>query len=274
MKTDNKVIQGLWIGTKLSVMEQLSIKSFLDNGHEYHLYTYRDIDNVPVGAVIKDGSSILPENRIFTYQSGWGKGSYAGFADLFRYHLLDIKGGWWVDTDIICLKPFDFNSDCVIASSYEGKWGEPANNCVLKLSQGSQLSRFLINATEALNFERVEFGETGPLLLQEAVKKLDLHNYVISSQVFCPITWRAVGKKIVYPLENKKTKSNVIKIKDALRPLIRPESRTGKITKESYAVHLWNEIWRQNDLDKNTVYDKRCLYEHLKRKYLFFDNKT
>ena len=33
----NKVVQGLWIGDRLSVMERLSIASFLRNGHQYHL---------------------------------------------------------------------------------------------------------------------------------------------------------------------------------------------------------------------------------------------
>ena len=37
------IIQGLWIGETLSTMEYLSIKSFLDNGHEYHLYTYGEV---------------------------------------------------------------------------------------------------------------------------------------------------------------------------------------------------------------------------------------
>ena len=30
----------------------------------------------------------------------------------------------------------------------------------------------------------------------------------------------------------------------------------------------WNEIWRQNQLDKNNSFAKSCLYERLKRCYL------
>ncbi len=36
------VFQSLWIGAELSAMEQLSIRSFLANGHEFHLYTYQE----------------------------------------------------------------------------------------------------------------------------------------------------------------------------------------------------------------------------------------
>ena len=90
----NRVIQSLWIGKELSKMEQLCIKSFLKNGHEFHLYTYDTINNVPEGTVIKNGSDILPKNMIFTYSSGPGKGSVAAFANFFRYKLLLDRGGY------------------------------------------------------------------------------------------------------------------------------------------------------------------------------------
>ena len=41
------LIQSLWIGGKLSKMEHLCLKSFADNGHTVHLYTYDKVDNVP-----------------------------------------------------------------------------------------------------------------------------------------------------------------------------------------------------------------------------------
>jgi|ETNmetMinimDraft_26_1059896.scaffolds.fasta_scaffold323783_1 hypothetical protein len=46
----NRIIQGLWIGERLRLNERLSIKSFLDHGHEYHLYAYDSIEGVPDGA--------------------------------------------------------------------------------------------------------------------------------------------------------------------------------------------------------------------------------
>ena len=107
------VIQGLWIGDHLSTMEQLSIASFLDHGHEYHLYVYQPVSNVPTGTSVKDAYEILPESMIFQYRK---HPSYAGFANFFRYKLLLDVGGWWVDTDTVCLRPFDFASDYVFSS--------------------------------------------------------------------------------------------------------------------------------------------------------------
>src|SRR5215831_9214030 len=109
----NEVIQGLWIGPELSVMERLSISSFLKNGHEYHLYAYDDLANVPLGTVVRDADEILARSRIFQYKH---QASYAGFSNFFRYKLLLERGGWWVDTDVVCLKPFDFSDGHVFAS--------------------------------------------------------------------------------------------------------------------------------------------------------------
>jgi hypothetical protein len=64
----NKTIQGLWIGSELSVMEQLSISSFLLNGHHYHLYVYEEVKYIPSGTVVMDASEILPSSRIFQYK--------------------------------------------------------------------------------------------------------------------------------------------------------------------------------------------------------------
>ena len=36
---NSEIIQSLWIGPRLSNMEYLCIKSFIDFGHEFHLYT-------------------------------------------------------------------------------------------------------------------------------------------------------------------------------------------------------------------------------------------
>ena len=91
----NRVVQGLWVGDRLSTMEQLSIRSFLAHGHEYHLYVYGSVDNVPAGTRVMDARDIHPEP--------WDFQSCAIFADYFRYKLLLDRGGWWADLDAVCL---------------------------------------------------------------------------------------------------------------------------------------------------------------------------
>ena len=66
----NDIIQSLWIGEALSNLEIMSMKSFLANGHIYHLYTYGAINNIPDGVIIKDANDILDKSEIFTYNNG------------------------------------------------------------------------------------------------------------------------------------------------------------------------------------------------------------
>jgi hypothetical protein len=103
----SNIIQSLWIGPELSKLEQLCLKSFIDNGHEFHLYTYAEIKNVPEGVIIKDGNEILDESEIFRYKNG----SVSAFSNLFRLTMLYKKGGYWVDTDVICVRPFKFDEE-------------------------------------------------------------------------------------------------------------------------------------------------------------------
>src|SRR4051812_44012710 len=98
-------------------MEQLAIRSFLHHGHEFRLYTYQPVENLPPGTVELDAAEILPASAIFESAS---HKTFAGFSNFFRYKLLLEKGGWWVDSDVVCLVPFDFPTPYVFAQEYCG----------------------------------------------------------------------------------------------------------------------------------------------------------
>src|ERR1044072_5126389 len=179
----NEVIQGLWIGAELSVMEQLSIASFLQNGHEYHLYVYDAVKNVPARAVIRNANEILPASRIFQYKH---QASYAGCENIFRYKLLLERGGWWVDTDTICLKPFDFADEYVFSSEF-AMGQEFINSGICKAPAGSEAMAYAWGVCEQKDPEHLVWGETGPRLMAAAVAKFSLEAYKQPPEVFCPL---------------------------------------------------------------------------------------
>jgi hypothetical protein len=117
-------IQMLWIG-ELSKLERMALASFVANGHIVHLYAYDELAGVPAGVQVIDAREILPEERIFRYgpEAGAGEGSLANFANLFRYKLLYERGGWWVDADVVCLRPFDFDAPTLEALRRPDVWG-------------------------------------------------------------------------------------------------------------------------------------------------------
>lgn len=235
----NETIQGLWVGPTLSVMERLSIASFLQNGHDYHLYVYDDLKNIPVGTAVKDANEILPSSSIFQYKQ---TPSYAGFSNFFRYKLLLERGGWWADTDTICLKEFDFGEEYVFSSEMDHGL-EVINSGILKAPAGSEVMAYAWRVCQTKDPDRLVWGETGPRLIAEAVREYSLESYTKRHNVFCPIgysEWQMV-----------------------LEPDV--EAAPGN---DSYAIHLWNEKWRSAGRDKNAKYHQDCLYERLKRRYL------
>ena len=133
-------IQFLWVGPSLSRLEQLSLASFVYHGHDVHLYTYEDVQGIPDGVTVKDGQDVLPESMIFRQKHGdAGKGSVANFADQFRWELLLKRGGYWADTDIVCMKPFDFEDEIVFGKEAENV----ANIAILKFPPGHRLSQLI-----------------------------------------------------------------------------------------------------------------------------------
>jgi hypothetical protein len=121
MREEN-AIHGLWVGRQLSRLEHLTLRSFLLKGHPFNLWVYDELeDDLPQGVVLRDASQILPRERIFLKEepdlgSIVGKKSYGPFSDLFRYKLLHDQGGVWVDMDVTCLRPFDFETPYLFRS--------------------------------------------------------------------------------------------------------------------------------------------------------------
>jgi hypothetical protein len=235
----NKIVQGLWIGPEFSVMEQLSVASFMRHGHEYHLYIYDDVKNIPAGTVIRDASEILPASRIFQYKHF---PTYAGFSNFFRYKLLLERGGWWIDTDTVCLKPFDFAEEHVFCSE-EGQTSDVIASGIIKAPVGSQVMAYAWEVCQTKDPEKLGWGEIGPRLMGEAVRKFSLEDLVKPRQVFCPVSYWDWQK------------------------VLEPEA-DGLYDENTYGIHLWNEKWRASAQDKNAEYDPGCLYEQLKNKYL------
>ena len=235
------------------MMEQLCISSFLRNGHEFHLYTYGDVTNAPDGTTIRDGREILGENRIFTYKNN---GSYSGFSNIFRYKLLLEKGQYWVDMDVICLRPFDLEQEYVFSGAKKWKLTDPLHpalfiqSCVIKTPPGSEIMEYCYEVSSSKNPSDLVWGEIGPNLLESAVFRFGMQKHVAPNGSFTAVDWRywnrmISGSYLLTSIERLKLK------------LCR-----------SYSIHLYNEMWRQSHTDKNGDFPTFSIYERLKSRYL------
>lgn len=236
----NPIVQFLWIGKEISRMEKLSMKSFLKNSFQVHLYTYDFINDLPRGVILMDANMIIPADKIFKYKD---YDSYSGFSNLFRYKLLMEKGGFWSDLDIIYLKPITENEQFVFASERLPNKAVRVCSCFIGAPKNSKIMEYCYLFAKEKNPESLHWGQTGPELLTDAVIKFELEEYVVDPVVICPVNyWNC--QYFIYRSINE------------------------NITKDTYAIHLWNEMWRRNKMDKSIIYSKNCIYEELQEKYM------
>ena len=227
-------IRGLWVGSRLSPLEQLSIQSFLRNGHPFILYTYEDVANVPEGTLIYDANEILPQSE-FDYTKF---SSLGAFSDFFRHKMLLEKGGWWVDVDTVCVRPFRFDTPYVFSSEATST-GTHTNSGNIKVPANSDIEKYIWGECLKVDPSSIKWGAVGPALVSRAVEKFGLQEYVQPPVVFCPVPWWDV-KTLVDP------------------------STDFKIEEETNAVHLWGEMWNRRQVDK-TKFPTGSPYEILRR---------
>lgn len=256
-------IHMLWIGGSLSTMERLAMASFLAQGHQVVLHSYGPIEAVPKGVELADGTAILAQEHIFQNQAqGIGQGGFASFADWFRYELLQQHPGWWVDTDVVCLAPFDFDTYNVIATSREGEWGSPALNCVMRLDQNDPLLDYCVTYCRANDVEqlaRESFIALGPSLVQRGIRELGLQTYEAAPDIFCPISWRHSRFFTQGPLARQ-----IYNLKRRLKG----GERVERVKPQTKAVHLWQSTWKLGQIDIDGTHHPQSLYERWKAQYL------
>ena len=236
-------VNSLWIGEELSNMEMISINSHIKAGHKYNLWCYSKIKNAPENVNLCDAKKILPESDVFCYQTGLGKGSFSAFSNIFRYKFLFEHGGWWVDTDLVAIRPFEFTDDYVFASERLKNGDIHPTTCVIKLPPKSDFALKCYNKSISYDRSTLEWSTIGPKLITTYLKQSDyLNKFVKNPDIFCPIDWHEINTDLTL-------------------------QRSIDLS-ESFGVHLWNEIWRRLGINKNKEFDKNTFYEKLKSNYL------
>lgn len=248
MKQSN-IIQSFWHGERLSNIENLCIKSFLKNNYEFHLYAYKNIANLPSGVILKDANEILNlseftiNNSLYTSENhSW---IYGCFADLFRYKLLYLKGGWWHDTDSCCIKRFDFDYEYILAK-----------HCVI---HNYALKRFVCCGVmkappKSLLFEKcfekaqnvfkeqngiIEWASIGPKLVNDTLYSTRTKVRIFEPVAFCPIKYWETKQKFFEPFK--------------------------PINPNTYCIHFYTSTWSVEDA--NQIYEKNSLLGYLYEKY-------
>ena len=255
-------IQSLWIGKDLGIVQQLCLASYLYHGHEVHLYTYQDLKNIPKGVIVKDGNEILPEKDIF-----YSHGSPAHFSDWFRWKMIAMKSGYWVDMDEICLKPFDFTKENYVFG-YEC---HAVTNAVLKFPAHHHLVELMEfmsqNPNQILPWDTQQDIERKQKRIQKGLGR----GHTLWGESSGPT---GLTKALMYYNLDKFAKPyyyfyglNVIQTR---RMLLDQNFDPSSLPDKMYAMHVWNNTFRKTDLYQQGKNVNNSILPHLIDKYQDF----
>jgi hypothetical protein len=260
----SKIVQGLWIGSDLTDLEIMCIRSFQHHGHTFHLYTYGDISNIPAGAIVCDANEIVPKQFIYRGRNG----GLSSFADFFRWTLLDKTGGLWVDMDVICLRPFDYPDDVI----FGWESADRINIAVLEFPAGHFLPRVMAKACDDVNlFQPIDMTRTVVkkvarkiLFGKEKSRRYASHTepggppYFTKFVEFYGLTERAKPQSWFYPFPYWEWKR-----------IFFPDEDAATAIEGSYAVHVWhNAMHRTPGMDKKNFHYDGTLIGMFRERYL------
>jgi hypothetical protein len=162
------------------------------------------------------------------------------FSDIFRYAVLQEFGGWWLDVDIVLVKPLDFASEHVFSTQWSGvENGHVCVGGVMRAPKGSlhMANLYALSLQRLFSEKRVEYGAVGPLLLSEYLLLSNDGNLL--SSILPPTAFNAIDGSEVDLL--------VSESRDGFEILSDP-----RVT----GVHLWGKMWDERGLRLDSVPDE------------------
>jgi hypothetical protein len=185
------VLQGFWHGPPLGPVREACLRSFVDHGYRFHLYTYDAVD-VPDGITVMDADPVLPRAEMFHFENPFtGRPDLGPFSDVFRFRLLATSGGWWSDVDTVSLSPDLPEVETAWAQENPEAAPRAVGTSQIALRAGSDLALRLDAECFALSRSPLEFREVlGPKLLSRVIEESGLppSNFG-TADTFYPVRW-------------------------------------------------------------------------------------
>jgi hypothetical protein len=214
-----------WYQGALTGFEYLCIKSFLDYGHEFFLYTYDDELLTPPGCVVRTAHEFFDEDAVFFYSKNAEK-KVSAFSNMFRYRMIYETGLCWVDTDVLCLSE-NFPMPSYMFARQDSEF---YNGAILRLPVGHEAMHLAAEYCWAVR-ESAVWGDLGPRLVTKIVDEYDLESQACPTEWFYPVHWR-----------------NALKLLDPAS-----EKDLTKQIENAHLIHLWNEIFSRHGVNKKKL---------------------
>jgi hypothetical protein len=181
LSTAPQVLQTFWHGNEISPYQLLCLRSFVDRGHQVEVFSYDPL-YLPGWLERRNAAEILPRDEILR-----PIGDVLGIhSNLFRYALLNQRGGWWIDPDLLLLQP-DLPKDDVFFAGPD-VFGL-TSTALLKFPKGHAVVRNGLTRTFSVGDATAEWGASGALLLTELIRQQRLDAAFRSRGPLGPVSW-------------------------------------------------------------------------------------
>ncbi|MED6130679.1 hypothetical protein PIB30_002791 [Stylosanthes scabra] len=170
-------------------------------------------------------------------------------SNLLRLALLYKFGGAYIDADVMVLKSFSKLRNTIGAQNLDPRTGEWSrlNNAVLVFDKKHPLL-FKFIEEFALTFDGNKWGHNGPYLISRVVSRMRRNNEggfenftVLPPSAFYPVDWRGISSLFFRPRDEIHGRWL--------------EKKKEQISKESFAVHLWNRHSKKLKVVKGSIVD-------------------
>ena len=202
-------VASFWAGEDLSFVEQMVIRSYLEQGCDFTLYLGHPVGGIPQGTPVRDAAEIMP--RPDFAGDAPGRKQLAVWSDLFRIRLLRQRPVIWADLGAYCLRPYDFPGGYVFGRNND----KGILSGVLALPQASPALNWMADfiAQEQLELPWAEpawiarraragtlgpadlaWGDTGPRLLGHALRQSGEDRHALPRQTFYPLLQQELAR--------------------------------------------------------------------------------
>ncbi|WP_234835996.1 glycosyltransferase family 32 protein [Sinorhizobium meliloti] len=205
------------------------LASFPYYGSRLRLYSYDDNIKVPPGIDLANAREICPDTSLVGRYIADGKVEFSKFSNLFRYLLLKQTGCCWVDADLICLRPPEFQHDEMVFGYQSRKdYPQAINGAVLKLPREHPALADLIRHARGVVDVDERWGAIGPRLITAKFNEAGLSEFASAIADYYPISPADFWK------------------------LILPEGRESveEAVLESKLLHLWHKRFEMAGYNK------------------------
>jgi hypothetical protein len=102
-----------WHG-RLDALRRLCLRSQVEAGHKVTIYSFEPLAQLPEGVGNAEAEAILPHSfaerlRPTGPEGKWRDWTTLQFSDFFRMKLMADKCGFWLDADVLLLKPIEID---------------------------------------------------------------------------------------------------------------------------------------------------------------------